>query len=1052
MNETSLTIADKNLARPRMSINSELIFFKNDILSDIKQVEAKITKKISKENDETQKKLNQVENKLESLTQKLFALSNSASENSQMKDKVDSLYSFRTKIENTIFSHDFKINSITKDLTDAINKFDRLIENNILYQGIIGTNNARFQTFHNFIDYVLTNISQLNIFKDKTMSLDFKQYKNKLDTMVDGLKKQCDDIMINNRNFTIQSIENFEKKLKSDFELYNQKLFNLKIKNSEQCIELEKITNNLIKEWEKIYEIKKQIDTTCDHTLNSLKKHYIVTENRLNECMKDYNDIKKKFELLLEFMKGVKSFGLSGFGSRMTFQDFVNLKENPNDFKKKKQAVSYLKKYIVGEVGMDQISELAKKHSRKNVMLHENYSGSLNHPSTSLFLRKSTTNNFNSHNINYDNNNNNNLTINNSFADFINNTNKNSNENPNINYQASNSSINIINNIDEKKSINKDGTKINKSFQRFKSSNFNTKVNSTNEGNNDNIEESHDKMFKNNIININKTFSLRSEISDVIIENQIKNNENKNKDLILDRNNKIIEEEENNNNTNFNILNKESPNNNNNKNDMNKNHNQNQINNFRGIVKFSDINNENKNDKKNTNEQKLNKDIIIHNEKNTNEKNGFKTLVKNHINNINYIGEKKDYQEKYIFEPSTEINYSIKYNQNNTNNINNPNLVNQINNNNINYNIDNNSQRTNKNINLNKDYNYNINNIIIEKNENDDKIDENNSDKNIQDLVYQDKENNTTVKNSENNIIKNNNNEIQNNYHHLYYPSNNTFEYPESKKNIQFAFDKIISDKENEPIKDDKGHVLVNNASKNTVHQLLRGDVKVLSSFKIIKDGKEIKVPKIANTVKNPKKNVKKININNIKTPIKSHSSLNFFSNHIPINKTNYEYFEDVITRNKSIDDNLDYNDDINYYSNDSIENNTNRNRDRNYNNNNNKVNKMNNTDNRSMSNKNKYPYKHKEILHIVHLPDIYEKKSNENDNDRKIEDYNEDLNHIKILRKISYDNDLYRKKFGPKLNSHNENMRNNARNMNVIFDNNKNMRSYSGLLYNNNL
>ena len=1032
MNETSLTIADKNLARPRMSINPELIFFKNDMLSDIKQVEAKITKKINKDNDETQKKIIQMENKLESLTQKLFALSNSASENSQMKEKIDSLYSFRTKIEKTIFSHDFKINSITKDLTDAINKFDRLIENNILYQGIIGTNNARFQTFHNFVDYVLTNLSQLNIFKDKTMSLDIKQYKIKLETMVEGLKKQCDDIMINNRNFTIQSIENLEKKLKSDFELYNQKLFNLKIKNSEQCIELEKIINNLVKEWEKIHEIKNQIDSTCDHTLNNLKKHFIVTENRLNECLKDCDDIKKKFELLLEFMKGVKSFGLGGFGSRMTFQDFVNLKENPNDFKKKKQAVSYLKKYIVGEMGMDQISELAKKHSRKNVMLAEN-----NHQSTSLFLRKSINNNFNSHNINYDNINNN-ITINNSFAEFINNTNKNSNENPNINNHTSNSSINIINNIDEKKSINKEGTKINKSFQRFKSSNFNTKVNINNEGNNDNNEESHDKMFKNNIVNINKAYNLRSERSDEIIENQIKNNENQNKYIILDRNNKIIEEEDNNNN---------------NKNDMNKNQNHNQINNLRG--KFSDINNENKNHKKNTNEQKLNKDVIIfHNEKNTNENNGFKKLVKNHINNISYIGEKKDNQEKYIFKPSVEINYSIKYNQNNTNNINNPNLVNQINNNNINYNIDNidnNNQRTNKKINLNKDYNYNINNIIIEKNENDDKIDENNNDKSRQDLtVYQDKENNASIKNSGNNIIKKNNNELSNNYHHLYYPSNETFESPESKKNIQFVFDKLISDKENEPIKDDKGNILVNNASKNTVHQLLRGDVEILSSFKIIKDGKEIKVPKISNTVKNQGKYEKKININNIKTPIKSHSSLNFFSNHYPINRANYEYFEDVIIRNKSIDNNLDYNDVVNFYSNDNIENNTYRNRGRNYNNNNNKVNKMNNTDNRSMSNKNKNTYKNKEILHIVHFPGIYEKKSNENDNDKKIEDYNEGLNHIKILRKISYDNDLYRKKFGPKLNN-NENMRNNTRNMNIIFDNNKNLWSYNGLLYNNN-
>ena len=44
MNEGTLTTSEKNNFSPK-AVNSELLFFKNDILGDIKQVESKISKK-----------------------------------------------------------------------------------------------------------------------------------------------------------------------------------------------------------------------------------------------------------------------------------------------------------------------------------------------------------------------------------------------------------------------------------------------------------------------------------------------------------------------------------------------------------------------------------------------------------------------------------------------------------------------------------------------------------------------------------------------------------------------------------------------------------------------------------------------------------------------------------------------------------------------------------------------------------------------------------------------------------------------------------------------
>ena len=139
----------------------------------------------------------------------------------------------------------------------------------------------------------MLNINQLNHFKDKTMGLDLKQYKNKLETTIDGFKKQTEEIITNNKVYTSKLIKNLENKFRNDFELYDQKLFNLKIKNTEQVMGLEKLTTKLINDLESITDMKNKIEKSYEASIQILRWHYIYTENRMNQCVKDYDDIKK---------------------------------------------------------------------------------------------------------------------------------------------------------------------------------------------------------------------------------------------------------------------------------------------------------------------------------------------------------------------------------------------------------------------------------------------------------------------------------------------------------------------------------------------------------------------------------------------------------------------------------------------------------------------------------------------------------------------------------------------------------------------------------------
>ena len=177
MEQSTPVKKDKNNYNNKPTLNSELLFFKNEILGDLKHLENKFLKKIEQKSEASDKKILQLESSIDSLTKKIFTVSNFFSENATMKDRVDNLFQSRTKIEETLYSHEYKLSSIGKDLVTAINKYDRIIEKSIYYPGLIGANNAKFNTFHNFIDYVMMNLSQLNHFKDKTMGIDLNNIK-----------------------------------------------------------------------------------------------------------------------------------------------------------------------------------------------------------------------------------------------------------------------------------------------------------------------------------------------------------------------------------------------------------------------------------------------------------------------------------------------------------------------------------------------------------------------------------------------------------------------------------------------------------------------------------------------------------------------------------------------------------------------------------------------------------------------------------------------------------------------------------------------------------
>ena len=193
------------------NLKQDILFLKEDILKDFRQIENKLNTKYDNQNENIINKLVKFENNIEAMNNKINNLSSLISTDKNLHQNVSNLFEFNENIEKEFMEQKITIKNINKELKDSINNYNKIISESIIYPGIIGPK-SKFSTFHELIDYILLNINQMLIIKDKN-NLDFKSYKTKLESLIKSFKNQTDSIMMNSTEFTNKKIEDFEKKL-----------------------------------------------------------------------------------------------------------------------------------------------------------------------------------------------------------------------------------------------------------------------------------------------------------------------------------------------------------------------------------------------------------------------------------------------------------------------------------------------------------------------------------------------------------------------------------------------------------------------------------------------------------------------------------------------------------------------------------------------------------------------------------------------------------------------------------------------------------------------
>ena len=369
---------EKNNFINQKNIQQDLLFFKNDILKDLRAIQRKLNEDLIIQKDEQENKLNIYEKKIEAQSEKITYLSNLITE-SMKKTKVEELLEkLSNKTEENFSKVDFKINNIQKEIRDGLYKHEKFFNESILYPGIIGYE-CRFANFHSFIDYVLSKIQQLIIYQEVLKGYEFHKLKGRLDKDISIIRLQLKNNFQSLTQFTTEKINESEKRIENKLEDYNSKFVDIRVENNEVANILTNKINEVSNSFGKIVEIKKEIEEKYDQQdkkIEDIKLDITNNETKLKEQKNDISKFEKKFDLLTTYVdnkliqnsynnnmnisrNNMTSKGRRFRSAKAYIEGWINDITDKDNIKKDKKfkkfnfkAESFIKRYIKGKIGI----------------------------------------------------------------------------------------------------------------------------------------------------------------------------------------------------------------------------------------------------------------------------------------------------------------------------------------------------------------------------------------------------------------------------------------------------------------------------------------------------------------------------------------------------------------------------------------------------------------------------------------------------------------------------------------------------------------------------
>ena len=168
---------------------NDFVYFRNEILKDMKQIETKINEKVINFYSSIKKITTENDEKINLIDLKLKALQNN--DPLVLENKINGNFEKnRKKFEEKFDDIGAKINIIQRDLSNACFKYDRIVIDNLKVTGLIGEA-CPYSNLKYYIEFLHKKISELTISRDK-INNELKAANNRISDILVQMKSDLE--------------------------------------------------------------------------------------------------------------------------------------------------------------------------------------------------------------------------------------------------------------------------------------------------------------------------------------------------------------------------------------------------------------------------------------------------------------------------------------------------------------------------------------------------------------------------------------------------------------------------------------------------------------------------------------------------------------------------------------------------------------------------------------------------------------------------------------------------------------------------------------------
>ena len=359
MNKITKALEHEKGQESPMSINqkkiqNEMIHFKEEILKEMKNFERNLSEKFISSNRLLDERLDSFEKRIETNNQRIFNLSDKIVDDRMMKEKVEKITIDNLDIKNNMVLFGAKLDKLSKEFDEKILYIENILNDSVIYHGIIGSK-CKFINFHEFIDYVLAQLSKYFVVSTKNTN-EINSFKTKLQSSINNIQMQFDGILKSANLFTKKSVIEFENKIKDIAKITEFDLSQMKTENEKQINNMEQLINNT----------KKEIINEIDNGKIQSKEENDKLKSLISRFEKQINELKESYNKLDEEIKEIDEKIISEEFQKNTKQDIIKSNGSRNNFHIDENEMA--NKFLRGEMNEEQFL-IYKQFNKLNLML-----------------------------------------------------------------------------------------------------------------------------------------------------------------------------------------------------------------------------------------------------------------------------------------------------------------------------------------------------------------------------------------------------------------------------------------------------------------------------------------------------------------------------------------------------------------------------------------------------------------------------------------------------------------------------------------------------------